>query len=315
MDIRHLRYFVGVCEAGSLSRAADRLHVAQPSLGQQISALETELDTQLFERSRRGMVLTNEGRVFLDHARVVLADVDRAREAVRNANAIPMGAVCLGLPTTVGLMATIPILAVCRSELPNVHLKLIEAYSGTLQEWLQAGRIDIAILYGDAVEVGLKKRALLDDQLAFIAGHGTDVPATFTLEQLENFPLILPGVEHGLRRMVESACAPLHIKLNVVAEIDSLGTVKRAAELGLGCTVLPPMAVAAEVAAGKLKAVPIEGPQMRRRVVLAINETRPGSLAKSRVIEIVERVIADMVAGGAWPAEQLGVMAQQVVHP
>ena len=165
MDIRHIRYFVGVCEAGSLSKAASRLHIAQPSLGQQIADLERELGAALFRRSSRGMQLTSEGSIFLEHARVVLLDIDRARDAIQRSATTPSGEVSIGLPTTVALIATLPILAVIRRELPRVRLHMVEAYTGTLKEWLQNGRIDIALLYGDTPEAGLEKRILLDDQL------------------------------------------------------------------------------------------------------------------------------------------------------
>src|SRR5438445_10054600 len=100
MELRQLRYFIGASEAGSLLKASTRLHVAQPALGQQISALEDDVGAKLFERSSRGVVLTDAGKIFLEHAQVVLADVERARRAVRESSAIPSGDVVVGLPTT-----------------------------------------------------------------------------------------------------------------------------------------------------------------------------------------------------------------------
>ena len=140
MELRQLRYFLGVCEAGSLLKASAQLHIAQPALGQQIAALEEELGVRLFVRSTRGMALTPEGRVFLEHARVVLTDADRARQAVRASTTEPHGQVVLGLPTTVALAATVPIVQACRARYPRIQLQVIEAYSGFLREWLQMGR-------------------------------------------------------------------------------------------------------------------------------------------------------------------------------
>src|SRR5262245_19763197 len=109
MELRQLRYFVGVAEAGSLLKASSRLHVAQPALGQQVAALEDELGSKLFERSSRGMSLTEAGRTFLEHAKAVLANVERARAAVRETAAVPRGEVVIGFPTTIALAATLPI--------------------------------------------------------------------------------------------------------------------------------------------------------------------------------------------------------------
>src|SRR5690554_2306082 len=99
MELRQLRYFVAASEAGSLLKASGRLHIAQPALGQQIAALEHELGARLFDRSSRGVTLTEAGKVFLEHAQVVLADAERARLAVRESTKVPRGDVALGLTT------------------------------------------------------------------------------------------------------------------------------------------------------------------------------------------------------------------------
>ncbi|MDP1535254.1 MAG: LysR family transcriptional regulator, partial [Rubrivivax sp.] len=106
MELRQLRYLVGICEAGSLLAASRRLHVAQPALSHHVAALEEELGARLFTRSNRGMAPTDAGRAFLEHARVVLADVERAASSVRLPGAEIRGDVVVGLPTTVALVAT-----------------------------------------------------------------------------------------------------------------------------------------------------------------------------------------------------------------
>jgi LysR family nitrogen assimilation transcriptional regulator len=303
MELRQLRYFVGVSEAGSLLKASGRLHIAQPALGQQIAALEQEVGARLFERSSRGVTLTEAGKVFLEHARLVLTDAERARQAVRDIAAVPRGEVALGLPTTVALVATMPILSACRAQLPQVRLKVVEAYSGFLQEWLLAGRLDLALFFGGSPEPGLAKRPLLDERVVFVTGtSGRRLPKKLPLAALTDQPLVLPGREHGLRRIIEEACAPLKLSLNVVAEIESLGSVKRAAEAGIGSTILPLSSVTEEVASGRLRTAAIDSPHMSRRVICATNVTRPASIASAAVNALVLCVIRDMVSSGAWPA-------------
>jgi LysR family transcriptional regulator, nitrogen assimilation regulatory protein len=310
MEFRQLRYFIGVVEAGSLLQASTRLHVAQPALGQQIAALEHSLGARLFERSSRGMSLTEAGQIFLAHARVVLADADRAREAVRASNAAPSGPVSLGLPTTVGLVATVPILSACRERYPQIRLRIVEGYSGFLREWLQAGRLDLSLLYGDAVDAALAKRPLLDDRLALISSsEGQVLPLNLSMHDLARWPLVLPGPDHGLRRIIDDACGPLGIALNVVAEIESLSSVKRAVEAGLGCTILPKGSVAEEVADGRLRPSDIDSPSMIRRVVCATSVTRPGTTAGTAVMELVSDVLRQMVDDGSWPARWIGSTA------
>jgi LysR family transcriptional regulator, nitrogen assimilation regulatory protein len=300
MELRQLRYFLGVCEAGSLLKASARLHIAQPALGQQIAALEDELGVKLFARSTRGMALTPEGRVFLEHAKVVLTDADRAKEAVRHSATEPQGQVVLGLPTTVALAATVPIVQACRERYPGIQLQVIEAYSGFLREWLQMGRLDLALLFGDEPDPDLLKRVLLEEPLQMT------LPRTLRLRHLQSMELVLPGREHGLRRIIDEACAQQGIALHVVAEIDSLTSVKKAVAAGVGNTILSKSSVMEEVANGQLQAVTIQEASMRRRVVCATRITRPTTQASAAVIGLATDLIRGMVGSGAWPGRWIG---------
>jgi len=307
MELRQIRYFVGVSEAGSLLKASARLHVAQPALGQQISALEHDVGARLFDRSSRGVTLTEAGKAFLEHAKVLLADVERARASVRESSRVPSGDVVIGLPTTVALIATVPILQACRDRLPQVHVKIVDGYSGFLREWLVSGRLDLAVLFGDQADTVLAKQALLDECLAFVSSaQGATAPRKMALSALSRWPLVLPGRDHGLRRIVDDACEPEGIALNVVAEIESLPSVKRAVEAGLGSTILPLGAVADEVAAGRLRASTIDSPSMSRRVVCATSMTRPRTAVGNAVMRLLGDVLREMVEQGTWPARWIG---------
>lgn len=306
MELRQIRYFVGVCEAGSLLKASARLHIAQPALGQQMADLEHHLGAKLFVRTSRGMVMTDAGHQFLEHAKVLLADVERARSAVRELSSTPQGDVVIGLPTTVALAVTVPLLQACRDRFPLVRLKIVEAYSGFLGEWLRSGRLDIAVLFGDSPEVGLAKEALLDEQLALVtAPGGRALPRQVPLKRLVHWPLVLPGREHGLRRIIDEACAAESLTLDVVAEIDSLTSVKRAVECGIGSTVLSMASVSEEVAAGRLQAATIASANTSRRVVCATNMARPSTVAGTAVMRLLTETIRNMVQSGAWPARLL----------
>lgn len=315
MELRQLRYFLGVVEAGSLLKASGRLHVAQPALGQQISALEDELGCRLFERSSRGMQLTEAGKGFVEHARLVLDDVERARSAVRQRGAAPAGAVAIGLPTTVSLSATVPLVRACREQLPQVQLKVVEAYSGYLREWLLAGRLDMALLFGSGADPLLRWQPLVDEGLALISRAdrpadgrtGGRKPASrIGLRRLAGVPLVLPGREHGLRRIVDDACAAIGLELDVIAEVDSLPSVKRLVEVGVGSTILPLAPVIEEVAAGRLVASTIADASMRRRVALATNVSRPATRAVTAVAQLAVALMRERVAAGDWPGRWLG---------
>ena len=307
MDLRQLRYYIGVCEAGSVLQASSRLHIAQPALSQQIAALEDELGIQLFVRTSRGMLLTEAGLLFREHVDGILTSVQRARQAMRDFGATPHGEVAIGLPTTVALVAAVPLLTACRARYPEIRLKLIEAYSGHLGERLQTGRLDLSILFGEDKEPELHKLPLLDDRLVLLTtAQQRPRRKRIALEALPDWPLVLPGQGHGLRRIIDAACQPLGVQLQVVAEIESLGSVKKAVMAGIGGTILPMSAVAQELQSGQLYATELQDLSMLRRVVCATSSVRPATAAAKAVQELLVEVLRGMVERGEWPGSWVG---------
>jgi len=147
MELRHLRYFVAVAEAGSLTVAAERrLHTAQPSLSRQIRDLEYEVGAQLMIRSAHGIELTAAGRVFLDHARLALAQVEAAGEAARRAARPAKPSFALGFLTGHEIDWLPEALRLLRDELPNIEITVSSQYSPDLADALVRGKLDVAFL-------------------------------------------------------------------------------------------------------------------------------------------------------------------------
>jgi LysR family nitrogen assimilation transcriptional regulator len=303
MELRQLRYFIGVSEAGGVLAASRTLHVAQPALSQHIAALEDELGCTLFVRTNRGMTLTEAGRTLIEHARVVLADVERAKSAVRNISASIHGNVVVGLPTTVAMVATLPILQATRERFPDIRLKLVESHSGFLREWLQEGRLDLAMLFASTSDPAIEQRPLLEERLVLVsqpsrAPQGREV----SMQSLASRALVLPSKEHGFRRIIDEACARAGVELDVVAEIDSLPNIKKAVQAGVACTILSPGSVAEEVAAGTLSMVTLGKPHLSRKVTCATCVMRPITPAAAAMISLITEQIHRLVKGGTWPA-------------
>ena len=147
MELRHLRYFVAVAEEGSLTVAAERrLHTAQPSLSRQMRDLEYAVGAQLMVRSARGIELTAAGRVFLDHARLALAQVDAAVEAARRAAQPARRTFAIGFQTGHEMNWLPRAMHVLRDELKNIQITISSDYSPDLAEALIRGRLDVAFL-------------------------------------------------------------------------------------------------------------------------------------------------------------------------
>ena len=147
MELRHLRYFVAVAEAGSMKLAAEtRLHTAQPSLSRQMRDLENEIGVALFARSVRGVALTAAGRAFLDHARLSLTQAEAASEAARRAARPAKPIFAVGFLTGQEAAWLAPATRILSDELPNIEIRVSSGFSVTLAEDLKQGRVDIAFL-------------------------------------------------------------------------------------------------------------------------------------------------------------------------
>src|SRR5229473_4176512 len=166
MELRHLRYFVAVAEEGSLTVAAQkRLHTAQPSLSRQIHDLELELGVQLLIRGPRGIELTASGRVFLDHARVALLQVDAATEATRRAAQPARTSFAIGFLTGYEMDWLPAVMEILRTELASTEVVIHSQDSPDLAAGLIRGKIDLAFLRPEKQAPGLKFRPLRKDPL------------------------------------------------------------------------------------------------------------------------------------------------------
>jgi LysR family transcriptional regulator, hca operon transcriptional activator len=169
VELRHLRYFVAVAEAGSLTVAAERkLHTSQPSLSRQIRDLEDEVGVQLLRRSARGIELTPAGRAFLDHARVVLSQVEAAAEAARRVAHPAKPCFTMGFLTGHELTWMPEALRILRDELTNLDVMISSQYSPLLADGLAKGKIDVAFLRREKGVPGLAFRLLVKEPLMVI---------------------------------------------------------------------------------------------------------------------------------------------------
>src|SRR5467141_564054 len=169
MELRHLRYFVAIAEAGSMTVAAGRkLHTSQPSLSRQIRDLEDEVGTQLLRRNARGIDLTPAGRAFLDHARLVLSQVDAAGEAARRVAHPSKPCFTMGFLTGHELTWMPEALRILREELPNIDVMISSQYSPLLADGLSKGKIDAAFLRREKGPPDLVFRLLVKEPLMVV---------------------------------------------------------------------------------------------------------------------------------------------------
>lgn len=307
MDLRQLHTFMQVAELGSLSKASDRLRIAQPALSRQVRQLEEELKVPLFTRHGRGMVLTHAGELLRGRAGGILRQIEATRtELTQDAGAV-RGHVVFGMPPTVGDVLATELIERFLALHPEVTLRVVTAYSGYLLEWLHGGDVDIAVLYGTAGAANVRISPLLAETLHFVCagppGGAGDGPVPFA--EVAARRLVLPGPQHGLRILVEKEALRRGLALDFAVEADSLQVQKGLVMKGLGATVLPLASVHAEVAAGRLRAPSIVEPHLTRTLVVARPLGRPASNAVRRFGEVLRDEVAAMVDKGVWDGRLL----------
>src|SRR5882724_1400616 len=169
MELRHLRYFVAVAEEGSLTLAAERrLHTAQPSLSRQIRDLEVEVGAELMTRNARGIELTAAGRVFLDHARLALAQVEAAASAARRAAHPEQTTLALGFLSGCEPEWLPAVMHVLREELPKIEVTISSKHSPQLAEGVATGKLDAAFMRAEEQHPDLVYKALIREPLVVI---------------------------------------------------------------------------------------------------------------------------------------------------
>ncbi|MFT4101923.1 MAG: LysR substrate-binding domain-containing protein [Burkholderiaceae bacterium] len=303
MDLKQLRAFVTVAETGNVTRASSLLNLVQPAVSRQLRLLEEDLGTELFERGRHGMRLTPAGKTMLEYARRILDEVARAKAEIQPTAGPVTGIVTIGLlASTSDLLATLLVTEVAR-RYPRIRLRLIIGYAGHLQDWLEAGDVDAALLYGRKETPTLHVKALIEENLWVLAAPSARLtrkrPVTLARVARESF--ILPAAPQGLRATIEHAAAEAGVELQVFAETNALSVQKELVARGHGWTILPAVAVMQEVERGVLGAAPLASPGLRRTIVLAASTRRQATTPVRCVVSVLLDCVKATFEQGRWP--------------
>lgn len=300
MDLRQIRYFVGVVQAGSFTAAATRLHVAQPALSHQISKLEQSLGELLLIRHSRGVGLTEAGERLYVHARQILDHLEQAREEVTQFKGPLKGPVRIGMPHSVGELIAIRVLLDARELYPEMKITVIDRMSEELNVLLCEGDLDISLTYIPPEPDWVEAIPLFSESLCLAVppGLARKMPRRRSIEFSEAaaYPLALPTNSHGLRRMVEDAASKKGIQLNVRFEVDSFQLLQHVLEEDLACTILPISGLLHAKQNPHLRICVIESPAMRRVVHLARSSRKPLTRAVHAVKEILLKAMREQIA-------------------
>jgi LysR family transcriptional regulator, nitrogen assimilation regulatory protein len=300
LDLRPLRYFVSVAEEKSLTKAAERLNVAQPALSRQMQKLEAALATPLFIRSARGVELTEAGEILLRRAYLIFNQIQQTVHDVTAGANHPQGIVTVGMPPTPGEFIAPVLLERIKRNFPDIELRFLEGFSGILEQRLANNEIGIAVMHDPKPGSDIVVSELLVEHLWVIGAAGSLDRPSYTLAEAAALPLILPSRPNYLRMLIDSHAEREKLTLNIVQRSDGVWHTKALVRYGHGQTILTYGAVLSEMQHGTLDAVPITDPRIDWTLCVAMRRDQSRKPAFIVVGEAIGEIVGDLVARQIW---------------
>ena len=301
-DLHKWRAFVAIGELGSLTRAALFLDSNQSLLSRQLNALERECGARLFNRTGRGVELSEVGQRLFPRVKALLTEAERLEVEIRGEAHEPSGRVTLGSLPSIANPLVGRLFGILRSRHPAVTLKVLEGSSGQVEEWLADARVDIAILYryGPTLPDTEQSLAVVDSYLVGAKGDAHTAADEVAFSELHDLPFILPSAPNGLRTALDAMAKHQHIALSPVIEADSLPLQRSLVANERLYTVLPLHAVWAEVSDGRLQAARIIDPPFQRTVSMALSKSKGPARAVTAVASAIVEIVDEMGRAGMW---------------
>lgn len=306
-DLRQLRYFVTIADAGSFSKASLQLGVAQSALSHHISQMEARLGVALFSRSSKGVERTESGARFLSHAHAILAAVDAATNDVRDDAKEPGGLVRFGATLTVAPMLIEPLMARLSKTAPRVSLRIEEHLSPPLVQGVASGELDVAVCFNVGDDRRIEGIPVFEEDICLVGvpelvGDNED---PISLEEALTFPLLLPGRDHILRGMIDRVALFRNRPIEVRHECLSLHALFGGLRLGLGATLISRFSALPLSRNGEVVCRPINDPVVSRQLFIASSSERPKTTAQQTVFRAVQDLILESLASGDLPGARV----------
>ncbi len=299
MDYAAWKLFVDAAELGSLSKVANVYGTSQPHISRQIGELERECGGRLFQRTGRGVVLTELGQRIAPKVRAWLASTEDLTNDVRNSAKTPIGKVRIGsLPSTAHPLVS-TLYKQLKERYPLIALAVREGQGAQLETWLEDGSVDLAILYrtGETPKSGDTYLVETATYLVSAAGDRLTSRPTVPFSALHNLPLVLFCRPSSWRNHLERIGAERGVALNVVLEANSLSLQTHAASQGGIYALLGPYAIAAAVKDCRLQSSKLVDPVITRHIALAMSQHGDLTLACRTVMQVAREIAKSSAAG------------------
>jgi LysR family transcriptional regulator, nitrogen assimilation regulatory protein len=307
IQLRQLDYFINIVDAGSFSRAASTIHVAQPALSQQMGELEASLGVSLLHRSARGVQPTSAGKLLYAEAKAIIDRMEHLPDVVRSSGEDIQGVVRIGMSSVLASFMANAIKGACKAALPNVTLHFVSATSEQLSNRVRDNSLDIAVIFEGKFVSGVVSKALFEQRLFVVMQRARQFDHDHvTWDSLRNMPLILPARPHDTiaRMLLEPLFSDWRAAAAITIE-DDLSATLSAVQAGLGNAILAMGDLSAVKGGAEMKAIPLEPPLYLTAILITPAEPSlaPAADATSHVIlNLITRHLEDQKIAGAIPA-------------
>lgn len=314
MNSKQLLFFLKTAELNSIAAAARAMDVAQPSISLQLENLEHELGTSLFDRSFRGVVLTQSGHIFRTHAESIMRQIEQAKCDVHQFENAPSGVLSIGMTQPIGNIISVPLLALVEQRYPNIKLDFHTGLSYNLSTQLQSGEIDMAISSPDGSDLSHIHQAKLFREKLFIS-IGCDPKVTshkrlkgkksITFAELAEHEIIVTGARDSLGYLLSHYEELTGIKLPHKPAFGQLMTTLRYVVDGHGVLLSPTSAFYHLQQANQIQAIEIVEPVLWREVCISTSIDRPQTAMLKAIIPLIQQVTKVECDSGRWQGELL----------
>mgnify|MGYP001325781543 CR=1 FL=1 len=300
MELRQLKYAVKIAEEKNFSRAAAKLHIAQPSLSQQLSKLEKELGVRLFTRNTNAVELTHAGKLFIDKAQKVLDIVEQIHQEMDDISKMRKGKLLVGSLPITGSHILPQVLPAFKAKYPDIEISLIEDTTANLEMLTATGQADISLLSLPLQDKSLEYVKIIEEEIWLCVPQNhrlnkaliNDPKYRVSLQELKDESFIVLKKGQGFRQIVMDLCASAGFAPKIVFESSNIDTVQSLVAAGMGIAFVPKMVARTE---GQLipAYLPIEGANTARTLVIAYKKGRYLSKAAKAFIETATEVLCE----------------------
>lgn len=301
MELRQLQYVLQIAAEKNFSRAADKLHIAQPSLSQQLSKLEKELGVMLFQRNTSSVELTYAGSKFVEQAQIIIDAVELLRQEMSDISELRSGRVVVGSMPITGAHLLPHVLPVFKQNYSEVEISLLEDSSMNLEKLTASGQTDLSLLslpleipVLDYVELGEERIDLAvppEHPLAIRSANGIRT----SLEELKDEPFIVLKEGQGFRKLTMDLCREAGFEPRIVFESNNMETVQSLVATGMGVTLVPRFIARAPRSEFVPVYLPLAEPVPSRTLVIAYRHGRYLSKAANAFIETFKSTVSELI--------------------